>query len=173
MAYAPVIISTDFIDKSLEDDAAADPDDFILKDKANEKRFKINLAESRKRAKQNANKLFAGWTIYCVDTITGGFDTYRSIVEANGGKCNSYRGRPGTMVPSRRADSDSTAMGEDEGSAEVFLLSGTEEEHERIWQRFRQMAEGTRNIPKVVRTEWLLESAMGQRVLPSAGFEIG
>ncbi len=163
MAYAPTIVSTSFIDECLEKNEFLDPEDFLLQDKANEKRFHISLAESQKRAKENRNKLLEGRTIYCVENIHGGFDTYKSIVEANGGQCNLYRGRPGTMLPSRRADSE-TSTAEEASQAEVFLISG--QDQERLWSKFRQMAEGSRKIPRIVRSEWLIESAMAQEILP-------
>lgn len=165
MAYAPIIISTEFIDKCLEKDELLPPEDFLLQDNANEKRFHFSLVQSQQRAKENRNKLFQDRTIYCVENIHGGFETYKSIVEANGGQCNMYRGRPGTMVPSRRAESETSAM-DDDAEAEVFLISGTEKEHERLWSRFRQMAEGSRKTPRIVRSDWLIESAMTQQILP-------
>jgi hypothetical protein len=171
MSYAPIIISTEYIDKCLENDELLHPESFLLQDKANERRFHISLAQSQKRAKENRNNLFQGRTIYCVEHIHGGFDTYKSIVEANGGRCNMYRGRQGTMVPSRRADSQTTTT-EDEGQAEVFLISGQDKDQERVWSRFRQMAEGSRKIPRIVRSEWLLESAMAQQILPVGNHEL-
>ncbi len=169
MAYAPTIVSTSFVDECLEKDEFLDPEDFLLQDKANEKRFHFSLAESQKRAKENRNKLLEGRTIYCVENIHGGFETYKSIVEANGGQCNLYRGRPGTMVPSRRADSE-TSTADEASQAEVFLISG--QDQERLWSKFRQMAEGSRKIPRIVRSEWLVESAMAQEILPVGTHEL-
>jgi hypothetical protein len=170
MAYAPTIISTDFIDRCLEEDELLNPEDFLLQDRASEKRFHLSLAESQRRAKENRNKLFRGRTIYCVENIHGGFDTYKSIIEANGGQCNMYRGRPGTIVPSRRADSEASTTDE-AAQAEVFLISGPGKDQERVWSRFRQMAEASRKFPRIVRSEWLLESAMAQEVLPVGNHE--
>jgi Regulator of Ty1 transposition protein 107 BRCT domain len=171
MAYAPTIISTDFISKCIEKNKLLDPEDFLLQDKANEKRFHISLAQSQKRARENRNKLFEGQTIYCVENIHGGFDTYKSIIEANGGRCNMYRGRPGTMVPSRRADGEDSTM-DDSFQAEVILISGPDKDQARVWPRFRQMAEGSRKIPRIVRSEWLIESAMAQEILPIGSHEL-
>jgi Regulator of Ty1 transposition protein 107 BRCT domain len=171
LAYAPTVLSTDFIDKCLEKDEFLEPNGFLLQDKANEKRFHMTLAESQKRAKENRNKLFQGRTIYCVENINGGFDTFKSIIEANGGQCNMYRGRPGTMVPSRRPDSE-TSTTEDDAEAEVLLISGPDKEQARIWSRFRQMAEGSRKVPKIIQSDWLLESAMAQKVLPVGNHEL-
>ncbi len=171
MAYAPTIITTRFIDMCLENDELLDPGDFLLQDKPNEKRFSISLVQSQKRAKKNRNKLYHGRTFYCVENIHGGFETYKSIIEANGGQCNMYRGRPGTMVPSRRAESE-TSTADDDAQAEVFLISGPGKDHERLWSRFRQMAESSRKVPRIVRSEWLLESAMAQEILPFGDHEL-
>ena len=171
LAYAPVIISTDFIDACLDNDDLPGPDRYILKDKATEKRFSFTLAQSQERAKENRNQLLHGRTIYCMENIHGGYEAFRSIVEANGGQCNSYRGRHGTMVPSRRADSEMSGT-DDDGQNEVYLLSAPDPENAKIWAKFRAMAEGSRKVPRIVRTDWLLETAMHQRILPVGRHEL-
>ena len=106
-----------------------------------------------------------------MENIQGGFDKFEGIVKANGGQCNSYRGRPGTMVPSRRADSE-TSTTDEEGHNDVYLISGPEKENGKIWTRFKSMAEGSRKIPRILRADWLLETAMKQKVLPVGTYEI-
>ena len=171
LAYAPMIISTDFIDACLEKDELLDPGDYTLQDKASEKKFDISLAVSRDRAETNRNLLFQGHTIYCVEKIHGGFETFRSIIEANGGQCNMYRGRADMMVPSRRADSNASGTDED-AHAEVYLISGAEKEQTRVWHRFKQMAEGSRKVPRILRPDWLLETAMAQKILPVEKYQL-
>lgn len=107
-----------------------------------------------------------------MENIHGGYETFRSIVEANGGQCNSYKGRSGTMVPSRRADSE-TSMTEDDSQNEVYLVSGDDDkENEKVWTRFKAMAAGSRKIPRIVRADWLLETAMYQKMVPARDHEI-
>jgi hypothetical protein len=106
-----------------------------------------------------------------MENIHGGFEAFRSIVEANGGQCNSYKGRPGTRVPSRRADSEMSVT-DDDCQNEVYLLSAPDPENARIWAKFRAMAESSRKVPRIVRTDWLLETAMHQKILPVGKHEI-
>ena len=106
-----------------------------------------------------------------MENIHGGFEAYRSIIEANGGRCNSYKGRPGTMVPSKRADSE-MSMTDDDTQNEVYLLSAPDPDNAKIWAKFRAMAEGSRKIPRIVRADWLLETAMHQKILSAGKYEI-
>ena len=170
LAYAPTVISTDFIDACLEQDELLNADHYKLKDDVKEKKHGFSLALSHERAKENRNQLLGGRTIFCMENIHGGFETFKSIVEANGGQCNRYQGRPGTTVPSRRADSESAT--EDDSQNEVFLLSGLDKENVKVWNRFKAMAEGSRRIPRIVKADWLLETAMTQKIVPARGLEI-
>lgn len=171
MAYAPIVISTDFINSCLEKNELLEPANFVLRDEASERRLSISLAQSQKRAKANRNKLLQGRTIYCAENLHGAFETYKSIVDVNGGQCNLYRGRPGTMVPSRRTDSETSTV-DDDAQEEVFLIGGPGKDQERLWAKFRQMAEGSRKVPRIVRSDWLLDSAIAQQVLPVGDYEL-
>ena len=64
------------------------------------------------------------------------------------------------------------SMTDDDGQNEVYLLSTPDPENARLWAKFRTMAESSRKIPRIVRTDWLLESAMHQRMLPVEKYEI-
>jgi len=75
------------------------------------------------------------------------------------------------MVPSKRADSEMSGT-DDDGQNEVYLLSTPDPDNAKIWTRFRAMAEGSRKNPRIVRTDWLLESAMHQKILPVGKHEI-
>ena len=147
-----------------------DADNFELHDKANEKKLGFSLQLSRERAKENRNRLLDGRAVYCLENIHGGYEAYKSIVEANGGACMMWRNRKGTMVPSRRAESDPDS--DDDAQNEVYLLSGTERVNETMWKRFRQMAEGSRKTPRIVKSDWLLETAMCQKILATTAYEI-
>jgi len=166
IAYAPMILSIKYLEDSLDSEEPLDPSQYPLRDNANEKKFGFTLKQSTERAKKNGRKLFAGQTLYCVEDIHGGFDVMKSIVEANGGSCQMYRGRPTSLVPSRRGESEGRHVDED-----AILVSGTSKEDQRLWPRFRQMAEGARKSPHIVRVDWLLESAMSQEMLPLSKFD--
>ena len=170
IAYAPSVISTNFIDACLDEDELLNPEKFVLQDKANEKKLGFSLQLSRERAKENRNRLLEGRAVYCLENIHGGFEAYKSIVEANGGMCMTWRNRKGTMVPSRRAESDPDS--DEDTQNDVYLLSGPERVNETLWKRFRQMAEGSRKTPRIVKTEWLLETAMCQKIQPPTAYEI-
>ena len=170
IAYAPLIISTTFIDACLRDDELHDAEKFLLKDKASEKKYNVTLAQSRERAHQNKNQLLAGRTIFCMRDIHGGFETFRSIAIANGGQCNAYEGRPHNMVGSRRCGSEDEL--EDEVQKDAILISGQTESSVKLWRKFQQMAEGRRKVPRIVKPDWLLETAIAQKVLPMEKYEI-
>ncbi|RMZ83823.1 hypothetical protein DV737_g1435, partial [Chaetothyriales sp. CBS 132003] len=172
MAYAPVVVSTAFIDACLEQDELVDAADFVLQDRENEKKLGFCLQQSRKRARENGNGLLRNRAIYCAENVAGGVATYESIIKANGGQCMTWRNRKGTMVPSRRADSE--AESEDGGGGnEVYLLSADEAGSEKLWDRFRQMVEHSRKTPRIVSTDWLIESALSQKILPADGYAVG
>ncbi|KAJ6108273.1 hypothetical protein N7523_009596 [Penicillium sp. IBT 18751x] len=175
LAYGPMIISTDFVDQCLKKDELLNPADFPLVDKGAEAKFKFSLVKASARAKQNKNKLLHGFRIYCVEDIRGGFDAFKSIVEANGGECLLFRGRLALANKSRREESDDedSEMDEDEpGCHEVFLLSSAEPKHARLWPRFRQVAGDVKRTPKIVRVDWLLDMAMSQELRTADEYEL-
>ena len=83
----------------------------------------------------------------------------------------TYRGRPGTIVPSRRAGSEASGATDDDVDTDVYLLSGPDKEHKKLWPKFKQMAEASKKAPKIVRSDWVLESAMAQEILPVKTYE--
>lgn len=168
MAFAPTILSTDFIDACIEDDEFPDPDDFKLIDKEQEKKLGLSLTLSRERAKENRNKLLEGRSVYCLPNVNGGFDTYNQIVNANGGQCMVYQGRKGTRVKSHRAGSD----GAEDEITDVYLISPEEGDNSKLWELFRSMAQSSRMVPRIVSTDWLIETAMRQEILPVAKYEL-
>lgn len=176
LAYAPVIASTDFITSCLQQDKLLDPADFPLVDKENEKKFKISLSKAAGNAKKNKNKLLNGYRIYCAEDIRGGFEAFKSIVDANGGECLLFRGRLALANNSRREESDDeeSEVDEDDDRAqhEVFLLSSAEPKHARLWPRFRQVAGDIKKTPRIVRVDWLLDMAMSQELRAAVDYEV-
>jgi hypothetical protein len=175
LAYAPVIMSTEFVDSCLEQDELLDPKDFPLVDKIAESKFHISLAKSLGNAKKNKNKLLRGFRVYCVEDIRGGFEAFKSIVEANGGECLLFRGRLALNNTSRREESDDEdeEMQDDEPArSEAFLLSGAERKHSRLWPRFRQLAGDVKRTPRIVRVDWLLDMAMSQELRAADEYEL-
>ncbi|OQU98478.1 twin BRCT domain-containing protein [Cladophialophora immunda] len=170
LAYAPLVISTDFIDDCLVGDKLLDPEKYKLRDKESEKNIQLNLDNSRQRAQKNANKLLQGRCVYCMENIPRGFDVYKAIVEANGGRCMLWKNRKGTIVPSGRADSE--VFTDTDDNHDVYLLSHEEGDHHGLWSRFKEMAEGSRKVPKIVTSSWLLETAISQEIMPTKPHEL-
>lgn len=172
LAYAPMVLSTSYIEACLEANELLDPGRFRLTDKESEKKLGVSLKLSRERAQKNRNQLLQGRTIYCMEDIRGGFDTFKTIVDANGGDCRLWRGRKGTTVPSKRADSEAST--DIDATNDVYLLSNDTDRKETtpLWTRFKEMAEGSRKIPRIVSADWLLETAMSQKLLPTQQYEL-
>lgn len=164
VAAAPKIISTKFIEACLAQDQICDPNDFLLQDREHEKMWNFRLADALKRAESNAGKLLQGRSIYCTEDVRGGFDTYKSIVETNGGTCRLYRARA-VSNPGPRDESPSAAE-------EVHLMSGTTPGELKLWPKFKVMAEAAGLIPFIVSTDWLLNSALCQTVLAPDPFTL-
>ena len=147
-----------------------DPEDYLLKDTENEKKYQISLKDSRKRAQKNTNQLLQGRCIYCMENITGGFETFQAIVEANGGRCMLWKNRKGTTVPSGRAGSEEST--DTDANNDVYLLSDDSKGNQGLWSRFREMVEASRKAPKIVKTDWILETAMAQQLRPTKPYEL-
>jgi hypothetical protein len=117
-----------------------------LKDDASEKKYGFSLEEAKMNAKKNKNKLLRGYQIHCVETIRGGFDAFKSIVDANGGDCSLFRGR--VSYRSQREESEEESSGDDDRSRkEVYL----------VWDMAISRSQSTRTIRGVLplfRTIW-------------------
>ncbi|CAG8006218.1 unnamed protein product [Penicillium olsonii] len=175
LAYGSTIVSTDFITACLKADELLNPADFPLEDKEAEERYKFKLDSVTANAKKNKNKMLQGYRIYCVEDIRGGFDAFKSIVEANGGECLLFRGRLTLANNSRREESDDEeSEPEDDHPArrELFLLSSASTKHSRAWPRFRQSVLDIKKTPRIVRVDWLLDMAMSQSTRAADEYEL-
>jgi hypothetical protein len=165
LAYGPIVLSTDFVDQCLAENKRLQPEDFELKDAEGEERLGFKLTEVTARAKENKGHLLQGYAVYCTEAVHGGFDTYKSIAEANGGKCLLYRARAGSHAVARV-----TALERGQDPAEqdlpqyLYLLSGNTPEEVKLWPKFRQMAQGNDMVPRIVKSDWMIDVAMSQRI---------
>ena len=165
LAYAPIVISTDFVDDCISTNERLEAEDYALNDVEGEKRLGINLAQTLIRAKANKRRLLHGYNIYCTETIHGGFDTYKSIIDANGGKCLLYRGRAASNISSRTTVGDGATEGAQSDTPEcLYLLSGQSPEDARLWPKFRQMAEDMGKTPRIAKTDWMLDLSLSQNI---------
>ena len=151
------------MDDCLSQNQKLEPEDYLLQDTDGEKRMGFTLSDSLGRAKSNKGQLLQGYLVFCTENIHGGFETYKSIAEVNGGKCLLYRARAGstaTLRPDPDEENDSPEAG---SPGYVYLMSGTTPEEAKLWPKFRQMIEGLGRSPLVVRNDWILDLALSQR----------
>ncbi|THC92538.1 hypothetical protein EYZ11_007991 [Aspergillus tanneri] len=172
LAYGPTIVNIDFITACLKENELVDPAEFPLEDEAAEKRLGFSLEEARGNAKKNKNRLLQGYQIYCVETIRGGFDAFKSIVDANGGDCSLFRGRVSHQSQRDESDDDSSVDYEDRSRKEMYLLSSVTADHQRLWPRFRQLVHALGKTPRIVRVDWLLDIAMSQTLHEADAYEL-
>lgn len=165
LAHAPIVISSEYVVDCLAKDERLEPEDYLLNDPAGEKRLGFNLGEAVDRAKNHRGRLLRGMLIYCTEPVKGGFDTYKAIIESNGGKCLLYKARAGSATASRATgqDEDHDGMTEDEPGY-IYLLSGTSPGEVALWSKFRSMVQGMGNLPRIVEPEWLLDTALRQQL---------
>ncbi len=157
LASGPTVISTDFIDACVKTKKGDMPvaEDFLLKDDAKEKEFGVKLKDVVSRAKANKKSLLRRVPIYVTKQIPNGTDTYREIIEANGGTFGIYTGKP-TIKKVNPED--------DEGPAEpVYLISGQRPDEKQLWPKFVTEAKEGNMVPRNVDTEWLLDVALSQQ----------
>ncbi|KAL2837924.1 BRCT domain-containing protein [Aspergillus pseudoustus] len=171
LAYSPVIVQVEYIEQCLKTNELLDPSDFLLNDKDAEKRFGMTLEQSKINAKKNKNKLLQGYHVYCAETIRGGFDAFKSIVDANGGECNLFRGRVSYQSKREESDDESDYDGHS-NRGEIYLLSSVATEHQKLWPRFRQLVHNMGKTPRIVRVDWLLDMAMSQELRDAAEYEL-
>lgn len=155
LASGPTILSSDFIDDCIKMGKIPDLEDYKLRDQQNEKKFGLKLKDAISRAKANKRSLLRRVPIYCTADVKNGPETYRDIVQANGGSFTIYSGRPFVKKISPE---------EDDGPAEpVYLISGQQPSERKLWPKFAEMAKEGNLIPRIVDSEWLLDVAMSQQ----------
>ena len=162
LAHSPVILSTSFIEDCLSSNSRLEPKNYLLQDLDYEKKAECKLSDALVRAKENKGRLFRGYSIYVTEAIYGGFDTYKSIIEVNGGSCFMYRGRAGGSAALKAGSEEDTDESESSQPEYAYLVSGTSHEEAKLWTRFRQMVAGSDKRPRIVRNDWLLNTALSQ-----------
>jgi hypothetical protein len=167
MAQGPVLLSTEFVEKCLEENRVVDMENYTLKDNEGEKRYHMSLPKALKKAKANKGNLLKGQSIYVADGVHGGYDTYQAVIEANGGKSILYKGRKSLAVSSRPEDE-----GPDDDDEYIYLVSGTTAPQSKLWPKFRSMAESVGKLPRIVKTDWLLDLALSQEIRWEERYEL-
>lgn len=124
LAYSPVVVTTDYVESCVREGELLNPEDYLLRDKTTEQRLGINLQESLARAKVNRRQLLKGATIYCTQSVHGGVETYKAIVEANGGVCLPFKPRQGSILS--KEDARNGKKGDDNDEAGGYHAEGQE-----------------------------------------------
>ncbi|OAL50731.1 hypothetical protein IQ07DRAFT_539097 [Pyrenochaeta sp. DS3sAY3a] len=168
LASAPTLVSTSYLDYALKYDELPPVEDHLLEASDFEEAYDFKFTEALNRAKQNKHRLLKTWTIFCSENVPGGFDTYKDIIQANGGICQLWKGRSTNLKASKRsldtADGEvSQNQEEDEGDV-LYLISEPNRKEFGNWKKFRDLAEDHNMVPRIVKTEWLLFVAMAQYV---------
>ena len=166
MSRAPQVLDIGFVEDCLSENKLLPSEDYSLEDVEGEQRFSMQLPQATERARSNKGKLLRGQRIYVSDEIHGGFEPYKSIIEANGGDCHLFRPRstnPG--VEDRRDVAD-------EERDPLCLISHEDVAQAKLWPRFRQLAEGMGRRALIVKPDWLLDMALSQQVRAPGDYEV-
>lgn len=168
LACAPTLVSTSYLDFALKNNKLPPTEKHLLEAREFEEANNFRLSEALERAEQNKHRLLKDWTIFCTQNVSGGFDTYKDIIEANGGKCCMWKGRTTNITASKRSlntseEEVSQNQTEDEGDV-LYLISDPDKKEFVNWTKFRELAEKHDMIPRIVKTEWILSVAMAQYV---------
>ncbi|KAL8839483.1 MAG: hypothetical protein Q9170_001706 [Blastenia crenularia] len=173
LAHAPIVISSDYVVDCLAKDKRLEPEDYLLNDPAGEQRLGFVLSEATSRAKNQRGRLLRGMRIYCTEPVKGGFDTYKAIIEANGGTCLLYKARASSAAALRTAGADEDSDGTTQDELDyMYLISGLSPAEIALWPKFRSMVHDAGKHPRIVETDWLLNSALRQELHWNEGFEL-
>ena len=164
MANGSILISTDFVEQCLIQNKLLDPEDYPLKDPDGEERFNMTLSEALARAKENNGQLLEGQVIYATENVHGGFDTYKAIVEANGGSCILFKGRAGLKVPKLKETNSQPDQ------QFIYLISAPEGSDLKLWPKFQEIADEAQRVARIVKTEWMLDLALSQQLHWNLGY---
>ncbi|KAL3420766.1 BRCA1 C terminus domain-containing protein [Phlyctema vagabunda] len=159
LASGPTVISTEFVDKCIDDKEVHNVDDFLLKDRVRENPDNKKLKDIVVRAQANKRRLLQNVPVYCTAEIGKNLpETYESIVKANGGLFSIYRARGGMMIKPTKPEED------EDGNEPVYLITGLRPDEKKLWPKFEEMAKAGNMEPRIVLAEWLLEVALSQKL---------
>ncbi|KAI0100246.1 BRCT domain-containing protein [Nemania sp. FL0031] len=158
LSKGATVLSSNWVEQCIDTKEVPDPDEFILKDRENEKRFGLKLETSMRRAQKNNGHLLQGIPIYCTAGIRNGTESYQVIAEANSALFMVYGPRSGNTIKPTKPEDD------ENGPEPVYLLSTSTPEEKKLWKRFEDMARRGNMEPRVVASDWLLDVVMKQEV---------
>jgi hypothetical protein len=171
LANSPKVVNISYLDTALSTNRLPDIDSYLLEDDEAEERLGFRMDEALERGEMNANRLLHGWTIFVTEKVSGKFETYKEIISINGGTAVPYKGRANVISGPRLPPSEDTDAGaevENQGGDEeldrVYLVSSTSDEEVKLWEKFETEAKKKGLEPRIVKTDWLINLAMSQRV---------
>ncbi|KAF2637016.1 hypothetical protein P280DRAFT_472531 [Massarina eburnea CBS 473.64] len=175
-ACGPTLVSSKFIDDALKNNRIPAPEKFPLDTTDYEREHGLNIDECLTRARQNKQRLLKDWQIFCTPGVAPGFETFKKIIQANGGTCQAYRGRNAKLTASRREidvqpKEVSQNLVEDDGDV-LYLISEPSRTEMAWWKPFREFAEKNDMVPRIVNKEWLLCVAIAQRMMWKKEWEL-
>lgn len=159
------MLDTSFLDAALEKKEIPDFEDYLLVDTVNEKKMGLSIQDSLARAHENKHKLLHGWQIFCTEKIPGGYDTYKAIIDANGGSCIAFNKRTKMAIRKRSRNVNVPARNLDDDTNTLYLISGGSSEESNLWEGFRKMAAQAEMEPRIVMLDWILGVAMSQKMV--------
>lgn len=174
LAHGAVVLNSNYVEQCLASDKMLNPEDFLLQESVEDLARGYKLAESRERAKQNKGRLLGGYTIWCTENVHGGFDAYKNIITVNGGTCLLYRARPTSIAAAAQtgtADAGNDGTDSSTPSDYLYLVSSHQAEDAKLWPKFRQMVQDRGKIPRIVRSDWVLDMAIRQEILWKDDYE--
>ncbi|KAJ3558793.1 hypothetical protein NPX13_g9642 [Xylaria arbuscula] len=158
LSKGAVVLSSTWVEECLDTKEIPDPQNYVLKDAENEKRFGLKLETSIRRAQKNKGQLLAGIPVYCTTSIKNGTESYQAIADANGAQFLVYGPKSGNTIKAINPEDDEA------GPDPVYLLSTSTPEEKKLWKRFEDMARRGNMEPRVVASDWLLDVVMKQEV---------
>ena len=168
MSQAPTLLHVSFIEDCLKGNKVPTIQNYALHDTDGENRYGLRLAEAIRRAKANAGALLRDQRIFVTEDIKGGPETYRAVIEANGGQYHLLRPR---LVSAASIKQDGP-IGSLENGQFLYLISGEASGQVNLWPRFRELAESLGRTARIVKADWLLDMALSQRVQESKRYEV-
>ncbi|CAG8957201.1 hypothetical protein HYFRA_00009402 [Hymenoscyphus fraxineus] len=157
LATGPTILHTSFIEACGKSSVLPNTEAHLLKDTENEKKFDVKLKDAVVRAKANKRSLLRHVPIYCTNDVPNGSDTFKSIVQANGGIFSLYAGKISLKKVDPKDDPN--------GPEPVYLITGDKPNDRKLWPGFIAMAKRANMIPRIVTTSWILDVGMAQQLI--------
>ncbi|EPS45614.1 hypothetical protein H072_396, partial [Dactylellina haptotyla CBS 200.50] len=154
LARAPVIVNSNWIEQCLKQKVIVDTKPYLLKDAEGEKKLNMKLSQSLERAKENEGRMLEGLQVYVTPGVTPGWETFKKIVEANGGTASQFKAVKRGGV----AENKDVAT-----TKRLVLISAPRDE--KLFTGFKKMAKEAGWDPLVYKTDWLLDVAMQQKLM--------